>query len=153
MTVRSTSAADDPRWDQYGGTVLEMLDDRSLRIDLTQPVAASAIEGLMTHGIGPTFAVVAATDPHGQHASIEANRNATEALLAEVKASGWAWIPADGVSLDGSHREPGYAIATTRANALELARRFAQSAIFWFDGVTMWIVGAVVAAPDRRLPE
>ena len=153
MTHGGTNAADDPQWDQYGGTVLELLGDRSLRIDLTKAVPAQAMAVLMTHGVGPTFAVVAATNPHGQRVDDDENQRATQALLAEVRARGWAWVPADGVSLDGSHREPGFAIATTRPNALALARRFEQSAIFWFDGVTMWIVGAAVSAPDRKLPE
>lgn len=32
-----------------------------------------------------------------------------------------------------------------------LAAKFGQSAFFWFDGISMWIVGAVVAAPGLML--
>lgn len=39
-----------------------------------------------------------------------------------------------------------------KADARLLASKFGQSAFFWFDGASMWIIGAVVESPDQRLP-
>ncbi|MBA3339623.1 MAG: hypothetical protein H0T54_07765 [Geodermatophilaceae bacterium] len=61
-------------------------------------------------------------------------------------------MPADGVSRDGTHREAGVAVSMLKTNARLLATKFGQSAFFWFDGTAMWIIGAVVDAPDQRLP-
>jgi hypothetical protein len=53
---------------------------------------------------------------------------------------------------DRTHRESGVAVSMAKTDARPLASKFGQSAFFWFDGASMWIIGAVVESPDQRLP-
>jgi len=57
-----------------------------------------------------------------------------------------------GSSPDGAHRERGFAVWLERDDVVAIARRFEQSAIFWFDGGAFWLVGALVDAKARPLP-
>lgn len=91
-------------------------------------------------GIGPTFVVVTACNPHGQQLSDSWNRRLTRALREDVVRLGVVWEPATGVSLDGTHREEGVVLSLARNDAIELARKFGQTALFWFDGEAIHLV-------------
>jgi hypothetical protein len=149
---RAMSPEDDPNWAQYVHTILELFADHSLAVDLTKPVSAEALAMLAEHGIGPTFAVLTACNPFGQRIDDGSNQRLSQMLAADVVAADRPWVPADGVSPDGSHREVGIAVMLAKDDARALARKYGQSAFYWFDGACMWIVGAVVDAADVRLP-
>ncbi|CAN5519287.1 hypothetical protein BH09GEM1_BH09GEM1_24930 [soil metagenome] len=144
--------AEDPSWDHYAHTILELFADRSLELDLSQPVPPDALARLDEQGIGPEFAILTACNPYGRAMDDLWNQRLTQVLRLEVATGERTWVPADGVSRDKTHREAGVAVTMPKADARLLATRFGQSAFFWFDGVVMWIIGAVVAAPDQRLP-
>ena len=144
--------ADDPSWEHYADTILELFADRSLELDLGEAVPPDALERLDEQGVGPTFAVLTACNPYGRVMDDLWNRRLTQVLRAEVATGGRAWVPADGVSRDGAHREVGVAVSMPKAEARLLACRFGQSAFFWFDGTSMWIIGAVVESTDQKLP-
>ena len=144
--------SDDPHWEQYIKTRLEIFDDHSLVIDLSRPIPPESLVALRDRGIGPTFAVLTACNPHGVVASEAANQHFSQLLELEVNDGGWIHVRADGVSPDAQHRERGLAVAMPKADALAFARKYGQSAFYWFDGASMWIVGALVATPDIRLP-
>lgn len=148
----SMTPADDPSWEHYADTVLELFADRSLALDLTHPVQTADLAKLNEQGVGPTFAVLTACNPYGRAMDEVWNRRLTQVLRAEVATGGRAWVPADGVSRDRTHREAGVAVSMPKADAQLLATKFGQSAFFWFDGASMWIIGAVVEAHDQRLP-
>ena len=145
--LRRMTPSDDPSWKYYAETILELFADRSLTLDLTQPVPADALPKLIEQGIGPTFAVLTACNPSGRALDDVWNRRLTQALRQEIALGGHIWVPADGISRDRTHRESGVAVSMPKADARLLATRFGQSAYFWFDGASMWIVGAMVEAP------
>ena len=123
-----------------------------LEIDLTEPVPPDAVARLGGQGMGPTLAVLTACDPYGRVMDYLWNERLTQVLWMEVATGGRAWVPADGASRDGTHREAGVAVSMPKSEARLLAVKLGQSAFFWFDGASMWIIGAVVDAPDQRLP-
>ena len=47
--------SDDPSWAHYSQTILEFFADRSLKLDLTKPVAPNAVARLDEQGVGPTY--------------------------------------------------------------------------------------------------
>ncbi|MBA3889896.1 MAG: DUF3293 domain-containing protein, partial [Gemmatimonadaceae bacterium] len=73
-------------------------------------------------------------------------------LRADLTARGLTWVCADGWAPDRSHREPGVAVVVDRATAQQIGRDCEQSAIYWYDRGTVWLVGALVEAPPERLP-
>ena len=61
-------------------------------------------------------------------------------------------MPAMGESPDRRHRERGVAVAMDGDDAIALARRFGQLAIYWFDGERFWLYGALEPRAAERLP-
>ncbi|GIW17605.1 MAG: hypothetical protein KatS3mg064_0762 [Tepidiforma sp.] len=85
---------------------------------------------------GP-FAVVTAWNPGRERPGREENEARNRALQAEIERRGWRWLPAEGRSPEGAHREPSFAVfGATLDEALALGRQFGQAAIVWFDGET-----------------
>ena len=144
--------ANDPSWEHYATTTLQLLADRSLVVDLTREVPPAALAALVEQGVGPTFGVLTACNPHGRALDDVWNRRLTHLLRIDVASGGRAWVPADGISPDGKHRETGFAVSLPKPDARALACKYGQSAFFWFDGASMWLVGAVVVSDDLRLP-
>ncbi|MBA3673222.1 MAG: DUF3293 domain-containing protein [Gemmatimonadaceae bacterium] len=147
-----TTPLDDPRWEHYANTLLRFFAHGSLIVDLRHPMPAETIALLASHHVGPTFAVVTACNPLGRNVDDTQNTQLTHLLTIDIAAHDCAWVPADGMSPDGRHVEPGVAASLPRDDARALAREYDQLAFFWFDGVAMWLIGAVVDTPDRRLP-
>ncbi|GIW12971.1 MAG: hypothetical protein KatS3mg062_0410 [Tepidiforma sp.] len=83
---------------------------------------------------GP-FAVVTAYNPGRERPPAEVNEARNRELLAEIERRGFRWLPAEGRSGDGAHREPSFAVfGLELEDALQLARAFGQAAVCWFDG-------------------
>ncbi|HYC55108.1 MAG TPA: DUF3293 domain-containing protein [Candidatus Binatia bacterium] len=135
----------DPSWARYPDTVLEIYRDGVMRFDLRKPLEASDRGTLRELGLGHTFAVVTAANPRGRQVGEAENHLRAEQLDDAVVARGMRFLRADGTSPEGLHREVGVAIAASQADACELARRFEQSALFWFDGDRFWIVPVLEA--------
>jgi hypothetical protein len=140
----------DPRWATYPDTILEIHTSPPVRVDLRVPVPPEMARRLRELGIGRAWGTVTAHNP-GRLVERAINEKREEELTAAVTALGVPFLAADGVSPDGTHREPGYAIALDREGAVALASEFGQSAIFWFDGETFWIVPALVGNARIRL--
>jgi hypothetical protein len=143
-------AADDPSWQQYPTTVL-----RLGRPPVSFPVTAGPTPGdlhaMRAQGIPKAFAVVTPCNPRGQVTSDAANARAVQAAALALTAAGVASWPGDGLSPDASHVEPGFVVALSRAAARALARQWEQSAFWYVDGASVWLCGALVAAPDACL--
>ncbi len=140
----------DPRWDTYPDTILEIHTSPLLRVDLRAPVSSEMARRLRELGLGRTWGTVTAHNP-GRLVDPALNEKREKELTDSVTALGAPFVPADGVSPDGSHREPGFAIALEQKRAVALASAFGQSAIFWFDGERFWIVPALVGNAPIRL--
>lgn len=151
--LRGRDHRSDPTWRHYTDTVLEFFpNDGTIAVDLRQAAASASIAQLLERGLAAPFAVVTACNPHGRGVSDAENRRRSAELERQLHDLGWIWIPADGCSPDGAHRESGVAVCMPQHEAICLARSFEQSAIFWFDGIDFWLVGASVDTVPRRLP-
>ncbi len=137
-------------------TKLEFGDPPALRLDLTSRLPPDLERCMADLGLVLPCAIVTAENPLGRVLDEADNAMRRAALDACVRDQGHQCFPADGVALDGSHRERGLAVCLTLDEAIRLARRFEQLAIFWLDeaGVSLvWIQGGVdswLLAPASR---
>ena len=148
MTAPESS---DPRWSTYPDTIVEIHASPLVRVDLRRPIAPEVATQLRRLGLGDAWAIVTAHNP-GRLLPRQENEVREKALSHVVQALGVPFLPADGVSPDGSQREAGVAIALERGRAVALAGEFGQSAIFWFDGEGFWLVPALVGEAAIGLP-
>jgi hypothetical protein len=153
----------DEKWSQYPCTVLELLAPDAPRIDLRRPLGDRERAMLREHGLDVPFAIFTAENPWGENAEDEPTPAAEDAaerrnaerrdrLERELRAAGVRFVRCDGVAPDGDYREHGVAALLEKEGALEMARRYRQLAIFWFDGRDFWLVGALADRPPMRLP-
>jgi hypothetical protein len=151
------------KWAQYPCTILEFAPPDRLRIDLRQTLGAPEKSILAKLGLDRPFAVLTAENPMGendedeptaaQRADADRQNDSRRAELeAELRKAGVEFQPCDGVAADGDYREHGVAVVIPREQAVMLARRFGQLAIFWFDGRGFSLVGAVARNPSEKLP-
>jgi len=154
----------DEKWAQYPSTILEFAPPDRLRVDLRRPLGAAERATLASLGLDRPFAVLTAENPFGENAEDQPTagreaeterRNAARRaeLEAELRKAGVNFQPCDGVAADGDYREHGVAVVLPRDQAVMLARRFGQLAIFWFDGRAFMLVGAASRKPPEKLPK
>lgn len=143
----------DPSWSHYPDTILDITTSVGHHtLDLRAPVTDADRAALAALGLGRPFAVLTACDPHGRPASPDANARATAALRDLLHTREALLAHATGRSPDGAHAEPGFACALPQDAAVAIARDCGQSALFWYDGARVWLVGACVGAPAIPLP-
>ena len=137
----------------YAETILEIDGEGELlRIDLRAPLSGGGRRALATLGPSSSFGIVTAANPAGAPVDQAANERRHAALRQWIVEHGYVHRAATGSSPDGRHAEHGFAVWLERDDVVALARRFDQSAIFWFDGGAFWLVGALVDAKARQLP-
>ncbi len=73
-------------------------------------------------------------------------------LQQEVAGLGVTRVCVDACSPDGSHCERSIAIALDERSAIDIAYRYEQLAIFWFDGEAFWIIPVYSRNERLRLP-
>jgi hypothetical protein len=145
--------SDDSAWSHYAETMLEIDREGSpLRIDLRRPLSGDDRRTLATLGPSSSFGIVTAANPAGAPVDQAANARRHAALQRWIVEHGYVQRAVAGSSPDGKHVEHGFAVWLERDDVVALARRFDQSAIFWFDGGAFWLVGALVDARARQLP-
>jgi hypothetical protein len=154
MTVpRKRRPYADSSWSCYPQTVLELHDpEHIVAIDLRRLLTEEQCRTLTTIGPSPTFGVITAFNPVGRQAASTDNAARHERLRESLTCSAAVHVPADGVSPNGSHREEGFAVWLECDAAASFALQFEQSAFFWFDGQSFWVIGALVDAAPLRLP-
>lgn len=151
------------KWRAYPNTVLEFAGSPPLRLDLREPVTDDTRAALAALGLGAAFGVFTAENPAGENAEDAPTERAEERrerandrrscqLERELDARGVAYVPVDGVSPDGQYREHCIATLVARDDAVALARRYAQLALFWFDGEAFWLLPALADERATRLP-
>ncbi len=154
---------EDAKWDAYPHTVLEFCGPPTLRVDLRRPLSDVARRAIAALALGGPFAVLTAENPGGENPEdapserraemIEAgNERRTSALQRELEQRGVRHAPVDGMAPDGAYREHCLAVALPRVEAVALARRLDQLALFWFDGHDFWLLPAEADAEPERLP-
>jgi len=92
-------------------------------------------------GVPKRFGIVTAYDAHGVPQSEEANLRADAELRRLLKESGRLHFPVAGGSRDGTHREPGFAVAADSPEDIRpLSRRFAQVGFFWVEDGVLYLI-------------
>ena len=158
-----TRADIDEKWAQYPCTVLEFCDT-SFRFDLRKPLSQLERDALRELGRQRPFAILTAENPWGENVEDEpteeqvrarAIENATRAseLERQLIRDGTFFRRVDGVAPDGEYREHALAVSLERDEAVALARKLKQLALFWFDGNVFWLVPALADKPEERLPQ
>lgn len=140
---------DDPGWASYAETHLVVHGPVPLHIDLALPPGPREIAGLVASGLPGTFGLVTPENPFGHPADAATNATRLRDFLAALGPA--SHVRVDGVSPDGAHVEHGVALAWPCAKVVDLAVRWEQSAIYWFDGHAFWVVGALTDAAPWRL--
>lgn len=146
----------DPRWSLYPETILELGSPCRMRIDLRAPIDSEIRQGITASGLAWPFAVVTASDPGGRVLDDVENDTRASKLDEDVAGLGVPACVADGVSIDGHHRERGWAVCVDLASAMLVAERHGQSALFWFDGERFHLVpvlephAATIPLPTNR---
>lgn len=154
---------DREKWKAYPNTVLEFAGGDGVRVDLRQPVEEKTRVALHRLGLTGPFAVLTAENPCGDNvedaptdrqaeAREERNERRTSRLEQELIRHSTPFARVDGVSPDGRYREHCLAVLLPEAEAVELARRLEQLALFWFDGETFWLLPAEANQAPTRLP-
>lgn len=145
-------------WGDFPDTVLHFSGSAaagaptSISIDLRQDVSEDDLRVVARLGLDPSFGVVTAADPIGTDQSPELNEEMTAKLRRDIMSIGASFVAVDACSPDRSHCERSFAVATHREDVIELACRYHQRAIFWFDGTSFWIVPALSRKSALRLP-
>jgi len=142
----------DERWSSYPETVLHFSGEPPVMIDLRVEVTPTLRKGLAALGLAGEFAVVTAFNPRGVDSSEEENEGRMRELEAELESAGERFVRLDACSPDKSHCECSVAIETARERAIDIAKRFEQVAIFWYDGARFWIYGGISDADPIQLP-
>lgn len=140
-----------PSWGSYPDTILHF-PGSSLRIDLRRPVGPGDRRGLAGLGLDRPFGVVTASNPLGIPLEKSVNQRLDRVLAGVVKTWYPEGVPAHGESPDGEHVECGFALPGTPEEARNLAARFFQKALFWYDGDRFFIMPVLAVAPPLALP-
>ena len=141
----------DERWSSYPETVLYFSGDPEVMVDLRVEVTPAIRRGLAALGLHQ-FAVLTAFNPRGVDIGEGENNRRMKELEAELTSSGDSFVRVDACSPDRSHCECSVAMSTDFDRAIDIAKRWEQIAIFWFDSQSFWIYGAIESIEPVRLP-
>ncbi len=139
-------------WSAYAETVLHFQGETTVMVDLREVVAPAVRRGLGAMGLGGGFAVLTAHNPRGVGTGEDENLRMQQELEAELESAGASFVRVDACSPDKSHCECSVALLKPLEEALDVARRWEQVAIFWWDGATFWIYSAISQHEPVRLP-
>ena len=142
----------DERWSSYPKTVLYFAGDPEVMVDLRAPVEPALRRELGAIGLDGEFAIVTAFNPRGVDQGEEENNRRMRELEGELSKLGNRFVRVDACSPDRSHCERSVALAGDFDRAIEIAKRWKQVAIFWYDGSCFWIYGAVESMEPVKLP-
>ncbi|KTA79387.1 DUF3293 domain-containing protein [Aeromonas salmonicida] len=89
----------------------------------------------------PVYAIVTAWNPASREVGIRRNTRRQSALWRAIAASPtmMALGPLWGSAPDASWRESSLALASSRGEAIGLAARFGQNAIYWVEQGELWL--------------
>jgi hypothetical protein len=149
--ARTLRPDDDPGWGAYAQTILHVQGHPPIDIDLAHAVSATQRVALSDHGLEGPFGVMTPCNPYGHMAAPGDNAARMTRFLAGLDAAGKRYIRVDGRSPDGRHVETGVALAWSQADVVALARKWQQSAIYWWDGSAVWVIGALTRSRPWRL--
>ena len=103
-------------------------------------------------GFERPFGIISAQDPMGLRQPAAENERLAASLQQEVAALMGTQLRVTACSPDGTHCEESIAIALDLRMVIDLADRYRQLAIFWFDGDAFWIIPVRSSKAKVRLP-
>jgi hypothetical protein len=139
-------------WSSYPETVLVFAGEPEMMIDLRRPLSPATKNALKAMGLGEPFSILTAYNPRGETIAAEENERRFDELTAELRSAGIEYLVMDACSPDRSHCECSVVLKGSRSAAIEIAKRWEQVAIFWYDGGRFWIYGAISAIEPIPLP-
>ena len=142
----------DERWSSYPETVLYFAGEPEIMVDLRVKVSPAVRKGLAGAGLDREFAILTAFNPRGVDIGEEENSRRMKELEAELESSGDSFVRVDACSPDRSHCECSVAIKSDFRRSIDIAKRWEQIAIFWWDGASFWIYGAIEEIEPIKLP-
>lgn len=132
-------------WANYPETVCYFEGETEVMVDLRVAVPPATRKALAALGRGEPFGVMTAFNPRGVELGEADNSRRASELEAELVSLGLEFVRVDCCSPDRSHCECSVAVIAPRDQVLEMARRWEQLAIFWWDDAMFWIHGATQA--------
>jgi uncharacterized protein DUF3293 len=140
-------------WSSYPETVLVFAGESEMVIDLREPVPPATRNALVAMGLGEPFSVLTSYNPRGETIDAGENDRRFKELRAELDSAGIEYLVMDACSPDRSHCECSVALKGDRGRAIEIAKRWEQVAIFWYDGAgKFWIYGGIIHVEPISLP-
>ncbi len=133
----------DERWSSYPETVLIFAGETELYVDLRVRVPPATRDALAATGLEGEFGVLTAFNPRGIDLPANENTRRMNELESELTSSGDEFVRVDACSPDRLHCEWSVALKGDRDRAIDIAKRWEQLAIFWWDGSRFWIHGAI----------
>lgn len=130
-------------WSAYPETVLIFAGDPEIMVDLREPVPPATRKAFAVIGLDRPFAILTSYNPRGEVLDPAENDRRFAELEAELKSTGREYQVMDACSPDKSHCECSVAIIVELREALRIAERWEQIAIFWWDLDRFWIYGAI----------
>ena len=93
----------------------------------------------------PAYAIVTAWSPSSRQLGMRRNTLRQRALRRAIAAMpGWQVMgPCRGSSLDETWQESSLLLACPRSEAIRLAARFGQNAIYWVEDGQLWLVSVL----------
>jgi hypothetical protein len=138
-------------WASYGDTILRF-PGAGLDLDLRHPIGEAERKELRRLGLSGTFSVVTACNPLGRVLEPTANRRLSAQFDVVVLQQWHDARRADGYAPDGAHGEAGWALPGPIEPARDLAARFFQRALFWYDDDRFYVVPVLAPGPILPLP-
>lgn len=142
---------EDPGWESYGETILRVHSVTPFEVDLAAPISTAHREAFRAAGLPGSFGLLTPENPRGRDLTPAENAARLRRFHDELVLEGHHPIPVDGLSPDRRRVEHGAALDLPRKRVVALAARWEQSAIYWFDGEAMWVIGVLTDAPPWRL--
>lgn len=139
---------DDPSWASYARTILEFQGAGRPQVGLARPIDGCARATFLASGLTGCFGLVTPENPRGMHTDAAANTERWRRFRSGLPND---TVQVDGLDPDSPHRERGVALAWPLSQVIPLARRWEQSAIYWFDGHAMWVIGALTRTAPWQL--
>lgn len=131
------------QWGSYPETVCYFQADEEVMVDLRVPLPPATRNGLSALGLSEPFGILTAFNPRGVDLEDAENSRRASELEAELVSLGMDFVRVDCCSPDRAHCECSVAVVAPKEQLIEMARRWEQIAIFWFDGSLFWIEGAI----------
>jgi len=132
--------------------VLIFAGEPEVFVDLREQVPPATKKAMRVLGLGDPFGILTAFNPRGNDIGEEKNRNRSQQLESGLRSSGDQFVRVDACAPDRSHCECSVALKAPRQRVLDMARRWEQIAIFWWDGDNFWIEGGLSNANPVMLP-